>query len=126
MEWLYLDPHTPSVKFEKEFQTESQCRAYIIRLRYKAGKFTCPLCRSKRSYPVKDNFYECAQCGHQESILSGTLFRIRINHCIYGFGRFGILLHKRMEQALWGYRGYWGLEIIKRPGFGCINCGGQW
>jgi hypothetical protein len=25
--------------------------------------------------PVKDNFYECAQCGHQESILSGSLFQ---------------------------------------------------
>jgi predicted RNA-binding Zn-ribbon protein involved in translation (DUF1610 family) len=63
------------IEFEKEFQTENQCRAYIIRLQYKAGKFICPLCGSKRSCPVKDNFYECAQCGHQQSILSGTLFQ---------------------------------------------------
>lgn len=63
------------VEFEKEFQTESQCRAYIIRLRYRNGKFTCPLCGSTKSYPVKETFYECAQCGHQESILSGTLFQ---------------------------------------------------
>ncbi|MDR2617926.1 MAG: IS1595 family transposase, partial [Treponema sp.] len=63
------------IEFEKEFRTEAQCRAYIIRLRYTDGIFTCPLCGSKKSYPVKDNFYECAQCGHQESILSGTLFQ---------------------------------------------------
>jgi predicted RNA-binding Zn-ribbon protein involved in translation (DUF1610 family) len=63
------------IEFEKEFQTENQCRAYIIGLRYKNGKFICPLCGSKKSYPVKNNFYECAQCGHQESILSGTLFQ---------------------------------------------------
>ena len=35
----------------------------------------CPLCGSQKTYPVKDNFYECAHCGHQESILSGTLFQ---------------------------------------------------
>jgi transposase-like protein len=63
------------IEFENEFRTEDQCRAYIIKLRYKEGTFTCPLCGSKRSYPVKNNFYECAQCGHQESILSGTLFQ---------------------------------------------------
>jgi transposase-like protein len=63
------------IEFEKEFQTEDQCRAYIIKLKYKAGVYTCPLCGSKKSYPVKDNFYECARCGHQESILSGTLFQ---------------------------------------------------
>ncbi|MHB9294273.1 hypothetical protein Holit_03399 [Hollandina sp. SP2] len=30
-----------------------------------------------------------------------------------------------MEQAPWGYNGYWGLEGIKQPGFGCTNSGGR-
>jgi transposase-like protein len=63
------------IEFEKEFAIEDQCRKYIIKLRYKNGIFTCPLCGSKKSYPVKENFFECARCGHQESILSGTLFQ---------------------------------------------------
>jgi predicted RNA-binding Zn-ribbon protein involved in translation (DUF1610 family) len=63
------------IEFEKEFETEDRCREYIIRLRYKNGIFACPLCGSEKSYPVKDNFFECANCGHQESILSGTLFQ---------------------------------------------------
>jgi transposase-like protein len=63
------------IEFEKEFGTEDSCRAYLIKLRYRDGIITCPLCGSQKSYPVKDNFFECASCGHQESILSGTLFQ---------------------------------------------------
>jgi transposase-like protein len=63
------------IDLEKEFQTEDQCRADIIKLKYKDGIVMCPFCGSQKNYPVKDNFYECAQCGRQASILSGTLFQ---------------------------------------------------
>jgi transposase-like protein len=63
------------MEFEREFSTEKQCREYIMKLRYEDGIYTCSVCGSKKSWPVRENVYECAECHHQESILSGTLFQ---------------------------------------------------
>jgi transposase-like protein len=63
------------MKFEEVFATEEQCREYIVRVRYKEGTYSCPLCHSNKSWRVRENTYECAECHHQESILSGTLFQ---------------------------------------------------
>jgi transposase-like protein len=63
------------MKFEEVFATEEQCRDYIMRVRYKDGIYVCPLCRSNKSWRVRETTYECAECHHQESILSGTIFQ---------------------------------------------------
>ena len=63
------------MEFEKEFANEKKCQEYLIRLRYADGIYTCPICGSKKSWQVRKNIYECAECHRQESILSGTLFQ---------------------------------------------------
>jgi transposase-like protein len=63
------------MEFEQEFRSERQCVEYIKKIRYADGVYTCPVCGSKRSWLVREKTYECAECHHQESILSGTLFQ---------------------------------------------------
>jgi transposase-like protein len=63
------------MEFEREFSTEKQCREYILKLKYGDGIYTCSQCGSKKSWPVRETVYECAECHHQESILSGTIFQ---------------------------------------------------
>jgi len=63
------------MEFEREFGNEKQCIEYIMKLRYADGVYICSLCGSKKSWQVRENTYECAECRHQESILSGTLFQ---------------------------------------------------
>jgi len=61
--------------FEREFGSEKQCIDYLMELRYPDGIYTCSVCGSKKSWPVREHTYECAECHHQESILSGTIFQ---------------------------------------------------
>jgi len=63
------------MEFEQEFSNEKKCLEYLIKLRYADGVYTCPVCGSKKSWPVREHTYECAECHHQESVLSGTLFQ---------------------------------------------------
>jgi len=63
------------MEFDKEFNTEKSCLEYLIKLRYPDGKYTCSLCGSKKSWRVREYTYECAECHHQESVLSGTIFQ---------------------------------------------------
>jgi len=63
------------IEFEKEFNTEEQCREYIVKLRYEQGVYTCPKCGSIKSWIVRTNVYECSECGHQGSVIAGTIFQ---------------------------------------------------
>jgi transposase-like protein len=63
------------MEFENVFATEDQCLEYILHTRYKDGIYICPICKSNKSWRVRKTTYECAECHHQESILSGTLFQ---------------------------------------------------
>ena len=63
------------MEFEREFSSEKKCIDYIMKLRYPDGKYTCSICGSKKSWPVRERTYECAECHRQESILSGTVFQ---------------------------------------------------
>ena len=62
-------------EFEKEFSTDEQCREYIAKLRYENGVYTCPKCGGLKSWSVSTTVFECSECGHQSSIISGTIFQ---------------------------------------------------
>ena len=70
---LWRDFPKTALEFEKKFATEEDCRAYWIEARW-GGKPTCAACQSTRLWTERDGFlFECADCGHQTSLTSGTL-----------------------------------------------------
>jgi Zn ribbon nucleic-acid-binding protein len=70
---LWRDFPKTAVEFEARFATEEDCRAYWIAARW-GGKPACARCDSTRVWTERDGFlFECADCGHQTSLTSGTL-----------------------------------------------------
>jgi len=62
-------------EFNKRFATEEQCREYLYQLRWPNG-FICPKCKeSAKSWPKGDSLHECSRCGHQTSVIAGTIFQ---------------------------------------------------
>ena len=59
--------------FEARFKTEEDCRAYWIKARW-GGKPACAKCASTRVWTIRrGTTFECADCGHQTSLTSGTV-----------------------------------------------------
>jgi len=70
---LWRDFPRTATEFEARFATEADCRAYWIEARW-GGKPACARCSSTRVWTERDGFlFECADCGHQTSLTSGTL-----------------------------------------------------
>ena len=64
-----------ALEFDKRFATEADCRAYWIEARW-GGTPSCTKCSSRRVWPERGgNLFECADCGHQTSLTSGTLLQ---------------------------------------------------
>ena len=63
------------LEFEEAFSTEEQCRDYIAKLRYENGTYTCPKCGSIKSWRVGATVHECSNCGHQSTVIAGTIFQ---------------------------------------------------
>ena len=61
-------------EFEERFSTEESCRDYLYGLRWPDG-FRCPKCGNGRAWPVGSVLYECSACGHQSSVIAGTIFQ---------------------------------------------------
>lgn len=62
-----------ATEFEARFATEEDCRAYWIEARW-GGKPACARCHSTRMWTIREGTtFECADCGHQTSLTSGTL-----------------------------------------------------
>jgi len=61
-------------EFIKRFLTEEQCREYLYHLRWPNG-FECPKCGRGKAWKIGDMLYECAGCGHQTSVIAGTIFQ---------------------------------------------------
>ena len=60
-------------EFEARFATEADCRAYWIEARW-GGTPACARCNGTRLWSERGGFlFECADCGHQTSLTSGTL-----------------------------------------------------
>jgi len=70
---LWRDFPKTATEFEARFATEADCRAYWIEARW-GGNPACARCSSTRMWTERDGFlFECADCGHQTSLTSGTL-----------------------------------------------------
>ena len=70
---LWRDFPKTATEFEARFATEEDCRAYWIQARW-GGKPACARCGSHRVWTIRDGTtFECAGCGHQTSLTSGTL-----------------------------------------------------
>jgi len=61
-------------EFEERFGTEEACRDYLFGLRWVDG-FRCPRCGHARAWPIGAARWECASCGRQTSVTSGTIFQ---------------------------------------------------
>ena len=60
-------------EFEARFGTEDDCRAYWSKARW-GDTPACAECASTRLWTIrKGKWFECADCGHQTSLTSGTL-----------------------------------------------------
>lgn len=61
-------------EFEERFASEKACRDYLVKCRWN-GQPRCARCNSDNVWPERgDTLFECAECGHQTSLTSGTLF----------------------------------------------------
>lgn len=70
---LWRDFPKTATEFEERFQTEDDCKAYLIQARW-GGTPTCAECQSERVWAIRSGtWFECAECGHQTSLTSGTL-----------------------------------------------------
>ena len=70
---LWCDFPKTATEFETRFSTEADCRAYWIAARW-GGEPACARCSSTRVGMIRHGTtFECAECGHQTSLTSGTL-----------------------------------------------------
>lgn len=70
---LWRDFPKTALEFEERFKTEEDCRDYWIAVRW-GGRPACARCASTRVWTERGGFlFECADCGHQTSLTSGTL-----------------------------------------------------
>ena len=70
---LWRDFPKTATEFEARFATEEDCREYWMEARW-GGNPACARCQSTRVWTERDGFlFECADCGHQTSLTSGTV-----------------------------------------------------
>lgn len=62
-------------EFEHRFSSEKACRDYVFRLRWPDG-FRCPKCGTGgKVWQLGNQLLECASCGHQTTVIAGTVFQ---------------------------------------------------
>ena len=61
-------------ELEARFATEQACREYLTRLRW-GQEFVCPACDGTEAWPTERGLWMCAACGHQASVIAGTIFQ---------------------------------------------------
>jgi len=62
-------------EFTTRFATEKQCRDYLHKLRWPEG-LVCPKCKlGAKAWPIGEILYKCSICGHQTSVIAGTIFQ---------------------------------------------------
>jgi transposase-like protein len=62
-------------EFMDRFATEAACRDYLVQLRWSDG-FRCRQCAGAKGWALKGRgLVQCAACGHQASVIAGTIFQ---------------------------------------------------
>jgi transposase-like protein/ribosomal protein L37AE/L43A len=61
-------------EFETRFSSEQTCREYLFKLRWPEG-FRCPRCGASKAWPLRSVLWQCAGCGRQMSVTTGTIFQ---------------------------------------------------
>ena len=62
------------IEFDERFLSEEACRDYLAQCRWN-GRPVCGRCNGTRLWRIHEGrHFECAKCGHQTSLTSGTLF----------------------------------------------------
>lgn len=60
-------------ELEARFSDEDACLQYLFGLRWPNG-FRCSRCGGEKSWSVRKTLYQCSDCGHQTSVIAGTIF----------------------------------------------------
>jgi transposase-like protein len=62
------------MEFESRFSSEDACADYLVALRWPDG-FVCPSCSGRKAWRTGRLLFHCAGCGHQASVIAGTIFQ---------------------------------------------------
>jgi transposase-like protein len=61
------------IEFEETFSSEEKCLAFVSAIKWPRG-FVCPVCKGERARTKSRHRLVCRDCGHETSILCGTVF----------------------------------------------------
>ncbi|MDX5929808.1 IS1595 family transposase [Acidiphilium acidophilum] len=71
---VQLQKGLSEAEFDRLYGTEEQCRAVVIKLRWRDG-FSCPICGGTTYSEVKTrDLFQCSTCRRQTSPIAGTIF----------------------------------------------------
>ena len=89
------------IEFQSRFTSEENCETYLFQKRWLKG-FCCSKCKNDKYYYIKTRkLYECRQCGHQDSLTSGTLMHKSKLPLLTWFWAIFLVVHdKRGRSAL--------------------------
>jgi Transposase zinc-ribbon domain len=106
--------------FIARFGTDEQCRDHLFEARWPGG-FRCRTCGHDDAYVLaRRNIYECAACGQQHSLLTGTIFEQTKTGLAKWF--LGIYLVASSKGGRpWSCSGRWALAATRRRGPGCTR-----
>lgn len=62
------------IEFEQQFAIEEACLKYLAKVRWPDG-FMCPRCQHSKYWFTNRKLYHCSVCGHETSIIAGTVFQ---------------------------------------------------
>lgn len=62
------------MEFEKRFNSEQECRKYLIQLRWPNG-YICPNCSHNKAWETNRGLYHCSKCDYESSVTAGTIFQ---------------------------------------------------
>ncbi len=54
--------------------TDKACREYLASIRWQHG-YICPVCQCREAWVTSEIKYKCKNCGHKQSVTSGTLLQ---------------------------------------------------
>ena len=113
------------LEFEVRFASEEACRDYLSALRWPEG-FRCPGCGHERAWPVRKVWFECARCGRQTSVTSGTIFQDTRKPLRLWFRAIWHVTSQKNGVSALGLQRVLGWAAIKPRGPGCTSCGERW